>query len=106
MRHIVMQYAVLQGVHFTRYHQVRMYFSFVPPTLIPPEQTGLIIRKITSIAKPTSEHVILAGNAKQMDIGRVGCDRIFYFLFKAMAQCLVPVDLKYSFVFAPSYGQV
>jgi hypothetical protein len=83
-----------------------MDFSFVPTTLIAPEQTSLIIWKVTAIAKPTPEHVILAWNAKQIDVGRCGCNRTLYFLFKAGPQCFVAVDLKHPFMFALGNGPI
>src|SRR6266481_2090700 len=100
MRHVGMPDRIAERFDVPVYSYMSMDFSFNPTTFVASEQPRLVIREVSAVTHPLAQHVILARDAKEVNICRSGCDRPFYFIAQPRPDNLVGVDLQHPFVVA------
>src|SRR6267378_5500255 len=100
MRHVGMQNRIAKRLDVPVYSHMSMDFSFSPTAFVAPKQPRLVIGEISAVTHPVSQHVILARDAKEMNICRSSRDGPFYFIAQLRPDDLISVDLKHPFMFA------
>src|SRR5882672_4942416 len=106
MGHVGMPDRIAERFDVPFYFHMSMDFSFSPTAFVASEQTRLVIREVSAVTHPLSQHVILARDAKEVNICRSGRDGPFYFITQLRPDNLVGVDLQHPFVFALRQGPI
>src|ERR1051326_2734969 len=85
----------MQRLYVSISGHMSMNLALIPARLSAAKETCLVVWKVTAITYPLTQHVVLARNAKEVNILRVSGNGLSYFILQSRFEDFIRIYLEY-----------